>query len=684
MVQCVTDKYYMKLTYKQLTLNSILCLTLLMVIMWALYAEYDRPWKKYQKEFSQYKITLIDNEGLRDHKPEIQQVLLRELGEVDRCTTCHQGADNTGLVEAPQPFTTHSGDYVANHPTDQFGCVVCHEGQGPALTVEAAHGEEDNWTKPILKKNYAQASCGRCHFMDRNLSASAELIGASVLIEGQQLFKEYNCIGCHDLNGHERHERIAPSLSLVGNKVNKAWLIKWLQNPNEYFPATRMPRFDLSNEEISYISDYLLNLRSPGDRAGMARHAPADITEVEDGQVLVNDLGCMGCHKINNEGNNFAPPFSDIGSKVNSEWLYQFIKAPKSYDPKTIIPDFVIADKDISSMAAYLMSLRNSDNVNSKSIRTLTSAEGIEKGKNLVKTLGCAGCHEIANLQQKVNAPELNGIGEKRVDELVFNNVVDTEKTLINWLKIKVAESGRFAADKIVTRMPNYNFTSKQSEAITTFLLSIKDKPVPHKYKKVLYDRDHQEMKGKKVLAKYNCLGCHIINKTGGGIGPDLTREGSKGRPEWLFAFLKSPHKIRPEPVLKARMPDFNLPDTEIYTIVEYMNFLSGEPYPYNVEPRKIIYPEDIRNGEKLYQDIFACNACHTVNSRGGDIGPDHTDLASRLNREWLKQWLENPQSIKPDVIMPRFTFEDWEFEALTVYLMTLGKYRFVREMVED
>ena len=76
---------------------------------------------------------------------------------------------------------------------------------------------------------------------------------------------------------------------------------------------------------------------------------------------------------------------------------------------------------------------------------------------------------------------------------------------------------------------------------------------------------------------------------------------------------------------------------------------------------------------------MFACSGCHTVNGTGGEIGPDHTDIASRLKREWIEQWLKNPLAVKPGVRMPRFKFRDWEFEALTDYLMTLGQYRFVQ-----
>jgi cytochrome c2 len=107
--------------------------------------------------------------------------------------------------------------------------------------------------------------------------------------------------------------------------------------------------------------------------------------------------------------------------------------------------------------------------------------------------------------------------------------------------------------------------------------------------------------------------------------------------------------------------------------------FLSEIPYPYPFELKKEVQPEDIDDGEKLYHEIFACAGCHSVNGRGGQVGPDHSDVASRLTRKWIEQWLKDPQSIQSDVRMPKFKFKDWEYEALTDYLLTLGKYRFVQ-----
>jgi mono/diheme cytochrome c family protein len=674
---------------------------LLITIILVLYIEYDRPWKQFQEEFKELEYSVKSREYQRlllkkqnpgdssgedvekalnslknqlalipDRKAKINQLWLQELGEVDRCITCHQGIDKSGFERAPQPFRTHSGDYLKHHPVNKFGCVVCHDGQGPGLTVKDAHGEVDNWIRPILRGHYAQSSCGRCHFMQQTLPLTSELPGASQFSEGWRLFQKYNCTGCHKLSGYERPGRIAPELTQIGNKVYREWLKKWLKNPGGYLPNARMPRFKLSDKEIDSIIAYFLSLTP----SFSVKEESTQVGDPAKGERLVNTLGCLGCHRINNKGNDFAPDLSKIGNKVKPEWLLWWLKPGQS---QAHIPEIRISEKEIRDITAYLINLK--EEISSREDNVSVSDEGIAEGRRLVKDFGCTGCHKIGNLSFQYNAPELDGIGDKRPDRLVFGNISSVEKTLINWLKIKIIAPDRFATDRIITRMPDYGFNDQQAEALVIFLLSLRNRPVPEGYKKMLIDFNGPEVRGKKVFEKYNCLGCHKINETGGEIGPALTIEARKSRPEWLFNFLKRPYKIRPVQILKASMPDFKLSDKEINTIIEYLTFIAGEPYPYNLEEKKEVYPEDIWNGEKLYHEIFACSGCHSINGRGGEIGPDHTDLASRLKREWTEQWLQNPQAIKPDVRMPRFKFKDWQFEALTDYLMTLGDYRFLK-----
>lgn len=670
----------MKLSYRQHIFIAIFCSVLLGTALWAIYAEYNRPWKHYQKEFAQLAESGAQKTPVNIRAEKVRQLWLRELGEVDRCTTCHLGANKPGFEDAPQPYKTHSGNYLKKHPVETFGCVICHEGQGTALTVEGAHGEVGNWPKPVLKGVFAQSSCGKCHVMEQALPLDSELGGAPVYSYGWRLFQEYGCTGCHQLKGNKRPDYIAPSLTSIGSKVNKDWMKRWLKNPKDYLPSGRMPRFNLTKEEIENVADYLMS-RAVLQYAPTVHVESLNKYDINDGEILFTSLGCSGCHKINSKGSSFAPDLSDIGSKVNPQWLFKRLQNPGAFQSKKRMPDMKLGEDEVRRITAYLMTLkrpRPAGSLHADSDRRGPQTENIEKGKKLVRDLGCAACHEIEGLSFAYNAPELDGIGDKRVDELFFGNITGIEKDLIRWMKIKVRDPGRFNTDRMAARMPDYNFNEKQAEAMAVFLLGRHRDPVPEKYTRNMFHAEKADIRGKRIFETYNCLGCHQLDGKGGTLAPVLTGAGKKSRPEWLFSFLKNPDKIRPPQILKAGMPDFNLSDSDIRDVIEYLCLLSGEPYPYKVEPNREIPPEDVFDGEKLYQEVFACTSCHTAGGRGGEIGPDHTDLASRLKREWIEQWLRDPQSITPDVRMPRYTFKDWEFEALTNYLMTMGKYRFV------
>src|SRR3990172_10996097 len=91
-------------------------------------------WKRYQIE---YKGLLVKNakddatkNKARQLITEVQQIYLGSLKRVDRCISCHIGAENPLVANADIPLKQHRGDYLKNHPQDKFGCTVCHYGQG--------------------------------------------------------------------------------------------------------------------------------------------------------------------------------------------------------------------------------------------------------------------------------------------------------------------------------------------------------------------------------------------------------------------------------------------------------------------------------------------------------------------------------------------------------------------------
>ena len=69
------------------------------------------------------------------------------------------------------------------------------------------------------------------------------------------------------------------------------------------------------------------------------------------------------------------------------------------------------------------------------------------------------------------------------------------------------------------------------------------------------------------------------------------------------------------------------------------------------------------------------CVFCHTLNGRGGNLGPDLTNVKERRSEEWLFKWLKNPPAIKPDTIMPRVPWtSDREIHDVISYLKSSGK----------
>jgi cytochrome c oxidase subunit 2 len=86
--------------------------------------------------------------------------------------------------------------------------------------------------------------------------------------------------------------------------------------------------------------------------------------------------------------------------------------------------------------------------------------------------------------------------------------------------------------------------------------------------------------------------------------------------------------------------------------------------------------------GQRIFETT-ACINCHTVSGTvaNGRFGPDLTHLMSRdtiaagaakNTPENLRQWILNPDAIKPGSLMPAMELTEQELDALTAYLETL------------
>jgi len=55
--------------------------------------------------------------------------------------------------------------------------------------------------------------------------------------------------------------KIGPALDGVGNKYNRAYLKKWLTNPQAVKPGTKMPKLPLTPQQIDELVAYLASLK---------------------------------------------------------------------------------------------------------------------------------------------------------------------------------------------------------------------------------------------------------------------------------------------------------------------------------------------------------------------------------------------------------------------------------------
>ncbi len=652
-----------------------------------------------------------------------------KVPKVDRCTTCHLGIDQKGFEDAPQPFRTHPklDLYLGSnspHPLEKVGCTVCHGGNGHSVSfkdsahtpqsqeqrrawVRKYHWEElEKWDAKMLPMNHIEAACAKCH------QNTVWVPQADKLNKGRKLAEVYGCFGCHKVAGMENRWKVGPDLKHLGSKVDQAWVERWLQDPRGFRHSTQMPQiFNLSNTSspedkernlaaIHSIAAYLIKNsetvelekpKAPGDKAR--------------GEKLVKELGCLGCHTAAGTAiNNFGPELSNLGSKVSPEWLYSWLKNPKHYSTQTRMPNLRLSDEEASDITSYLLSEKN-ENFDNRPIgqarpevlddMILSSLQGTMRraeaekelsemtpddklqalGKKSITHQGCFACHTIKGFEDaKPIGTELSNEGKKDIHQLDFG-FVNIEHSRQSFFIQKLKEPRIFDHGKIKTyyeklRMPQFNFTDDEIEALTTFLLSLTQEQIPPQMQKGLDLKERQIEKGRLLVSKFNCNGCHTLDGTRGALResledkgqapPILDGEGAKVQEKWLHAFLKEPQPIRPW--LTYRMPTFNLKDEEIQNLVEYFTYLAHQEVSYQGLELPETSSEKVAAGKGLF-DKLQCAKCHELNPSSAAMGasflaPDLKFTHDRLKPDWVRQWLTDPQMLQEGTLMPTFFSE--------------------------
>jgi mono/diheme cytochrome c family protein len=616
---------------------------------------------------------------------EIKQVMLLDYDKnpfndpkarIDRCQTCHQGWNEDVMEDAPQPFTKHPlPGLLALHKPEVMGCTPCHRGQGPALTAATAHGEGDEyWENPMLKGVNVWASCTTCH------ESQSHLDGAPVYSSARRLVIESGCFGCHEIKGYTDMQRIGPELGRIAHKTNPDWIYRWVKNPKEYNSHTRMPNFKLTDEQAGAVTAYLVDASTRAPFT-MAKGAYAGGSAAK-GKEIVESVGCLACHSIGDQtkvrelrGTSYdmAPELTRVGSKVTPDWIYDWVRNPRHYNPTTKMPNLRLTDGEARDVTAYLTTLKEGTTPE-KTDLDLASSAVIKRGESVIREYGCSGCHLIPGMEKESRVSvSLSNFGRKRVEEMDFGDT-KVPHSWGDWVGNKLKNSRVFQTDRIVQKMPVFAFSDDEIARLRMFLLSLtKDQPDPRYLR--AFDAKQQEIEtGRKIAYQYNCQQCHQLENEGRYIAaviddpaflpPIITGEGKKVQEPWLRDFLSapstvgSPNAIRPW--LKTRMPTFSLTGAEISALTKYFLGLSNQELELRdyraFEPDPVLLPV----GKSIFTD-FQCIKCHPTGNAPpapgatSDLAPNLTKARDRLKPEWIVEWLADPNKLQEGTRMPTF-----------------------------
>lgn len=292
-----------------MTLSLISGLLLFAFMLFDGYLESSPEWKKYQAGYKKLFIKNAKDEAAKERakslEVELKQIYLDVLKRVDRCTSCHIGVENPLMANAQMVYKQHSGDYLKDHPVDRFGCTICHDGQGRALSTKEAHGtgRDMHWDYPIMPLKYVQSSCARCHDFEMLKHNRGERVAG-----GEKLFREKGCKGCHKLNGvggvlGNALDRVGsqpfaffPMRYVKGEHTVYAWHQQHFDDPRNIVPESEM-KIDVKGEDSDLLTTFILSLKSEEIPRQYRRiwQSPLSKEEAMNGESLYK-MYCIGCH----------------------------------------------------------------------------------------------------------------------------------------------------------------------------------------------------------------------------------------------------------------------------------------------------------------------------------------------------------------------------------------------------
>jgi len=379
---------------------------------------------------------------------------------------------------------------------------------------------------------------------------------------GRALFSEKGCLACHQHDAMRTEVRTAdnkplpaiaaesnfgPDLSRLALKLGaefgkpetaKKWLVSWLLNPSAHNPRTLMPNVQLTAAEANEIASWLL--------AQKAEWTPEPVAPAE--AETLKSMAQMYLEKLMPRKDAKRIPASGFTAE-------EFEKLAPEADERELgigAPDdsrlkMYVGKKGIANLGCYAC----------HSIPGMQAAKPIgvalnEWGKKDVERIAFEDAESFlkshfAVVELRDNPKDKSKPHEewaraikagKKPYEQYFADMLDHHhRAREGFLHLKLTEPRSYDYNRIRTwderlRMPQFKFARSKKmkdesdeafaareakeeaegrEAVMTFILGLVAESIPAKYVYNPSADKAAEVRGRQVLDKYNCAGCHTI-----------------------------------------------------------------------------------------------------------------------------------------------------------------------------
>ena len=203
-----------------------------------------------------------------------------------------------------------------------------------------------------------------------------------------------------------------------------------------------------------------------------------------------------------------------------------------------------------------------------------------------------------------------------------------------------------------------------------------------------LPERSHQDMmtdqvvRGHEIWNKNNCMGCHTLMGEGAYYAPELTKVLDRRGAPWIDTFLQDPEAFYPN---RRKMIKYDIFNDEAVgaeeaaghraDIIAFLDWVgkidtNGFPADPDLVPESVAASADpslMASAPAYVQTV--CAGCHSIGGTGGNVGPALDGVSSRFDTEYLRKWVSDPQSVKPDTTMPALPMSDQELDDIIEFL---------------